>query len=297
MKKILLSSFVLFLLFSCNGKKENNQNVVNANSGNTENADVEVIIDTENTATSSSTVSQNTVEVVSDEIEEIIEIPEITAELFNEHIVYQLNDNFTEKMGASAFYHPLSVMYVLGFSKDGKMVWCDDRYIDGKGSNKFTLYVQDIVSDEIIQTITEDVADIPGNTSMVEYFVKTKKAEIKKALEDNKIRISKSEVKEFPVRIGQNNFDAKIDFQDTGRFLNDIQKISNYSCIVTKNNSTKKTVTSKKECTVENAIVAGFIKSPYEDRLAVIIAEASIGFEGLDIYYNISGCDLNKNFK
>ena len=38
-------------------------------------------------------------------------------------------------------------------------------------------------------------------------------------------------------------------------------------------------------------------KSPYEDRIALIVADAEYVFEGREVFINFYGCNLNTGFK
>ena len=49
-----------------------------------------------------------------------------------------------------------------------------------------------------------------------------------------------------------------------------------------------------KKC--EYVMPTAYIKSPYEDRIALIVADADYVFEGEEVFINFYGCNLNSGF-
>lgn len=240
---------------------------------------------------------ENEVPVSEQEPEEKVAYTLINSDILKQYQVYPLKEGEEKKLGENYYYHPLPVTYILGFSKDGKMMWCDERFIDGRGDYVFTLYVHDLVSDEVLETLSLSSEDSQyPDLGICEAFLKTHITKLQALIEKYKIHMNESKVESFPGKIGNATYNAKVTVKDTGKLLNEYFSIIDYSCSVEKEGKGSKTITSKKDFVAENAIVAGYVKSPLEDRIAVIIAEATMGFEGIDIYYTFSGCDLNKNF-
>ena len=40
----------------------------------------------------------------------------------------------------------------------------------------------------------------------------------------------------------------------------------------------------------------GYLKSPYENRIALIVADAEFVYEGCEVFVNFYGCNVNSGF-
>ena len=70
-----------------------------------------------------------------------------------------------------------------------------------------------------------------------------------------------------------------------------------YACIAKNALGAEKTVERRMNLRGGTAYVCGYLKNPYENRLALIIAEEQFGFEGFDVLYHIVGCDIESGFE
>ena len=61
-------------------------------------------------------------------------------------------------------------------------------------------------------------------------------------------------------------------------------------------NNKSKLVTSVENKRSEYVKTTGFIKSPYEDRIALVVANAEYVFEGDEVFVNFYGCNLSVGF-
>ena len=58
-----------------------------------------------------------------------------------------------------------------------------------------------------------------------------------------------------------------------------------------------KIINSAKDVLQQDVFVTGCFYSPFENRVAVVLANEVPGFEGTDIKYSISGCQLIIGFE
>ncbi len=199
----------------------------------------------------------------------------------------------------SKSYHDMSFLYFVGFSQDGKVAFLKQEEQDGKGSTDLYFIVQDLVSDEILWNLQAptDESYWMGKDLMT-LFLADNEDLIDQKLADYGIRIAPCSYEKLPYT-GENGerIDARIESKDTGKLYYDMFSIIRYSCIACDGAGRKKTVVSGKELPASEAFVCGYVKNPYEDRLALVIAEAVYGFEGCDILYSLAGCDMKKGFK
>ncbi|MBQ6566728.1 MAG: hypothetical protein IJL80_06690, partial [Treponema sp.] len=197
----------------------------------------------------------------------------------------------------SRSYHDNSSLYLVGFSHDGKMAYLKEVELDGKGGTNLYFIVQDLVSDEILwqlQSPSDDSYALGQN--LLERFISDYGAQIDKKLSEHGIAISPCEYRSLPYGEGGLSVSAAIESHSTGKMMYDMFEIISYSCVVTDGRGRSKKVIENRELMGTEAFVCGCIKNPYEDRLAIVIAEATYGFEGCDILFRIAGCDMRKGF-
>lgn len=286
MKKLIFVLLISSFLISCSGKKVSEE-VKNEPS-------VSVEIENKNIEQIFSEEAEGSGEVYS---KTEYKYPSLTKDFILSNEVYPIPENYKELFGENLIFNQLPNVYVLGISPDGKIAWCENRFIDGKGSYNFKLSIIDLVSDEVLETFELELDDGNDELSMIKAFIDEKSEEVLNAFTQYNIQSVKTEVLAFPAEIGDSTYNANLTVKDTGKLLYDFLKLTEVTCSIEKSGAGKKTVSSQKEVAVEDAIIGGYIKSPFEDRIAVIITEAHYGFEGFDTYFTISGCDLTKNFK
>lgn len=175
--------------------------------------------------------------------------------------------------------------YPLGWSKDGKLAYCIKQYFDGRGETLIRFIIQDTITDKIIYQLDD------WNCGSISLFVANYGSDINSMIFDNKIILNRSafnsprDSAEFSFKIKATNFKE----DEYGL------KTLDYFVQAWKGNKSKILMT-KKEVPANSVFVCGSLKSPYEDRLAIIIAEVKYGFEGHDITYLISGCHTKVGF-
>lgn len=190
--------------------------------------------------------------------------------------------------------HDFSKLYLIGFSADGKIAFIESRQLEGVGAEQVIFFVQDLVSDDILEKI--DGQGEEGAEGAFMHFLKKNGSAIDSALEKHGIKKSPCKYEEFPYNEKDREITVSVSVSDTGKLQYDFLRIIDYSCIASNEAGKKKVLRAKKDAVLENAFVCGFIKNPFENRLAVVIAEEKYGFEGFDILYSFSGCDIYKGF-
>ena len=201
-------------------------------------------------------------------------------------------DNFL-----SMSYHDFSALYLAGFSPDGKMAFFKEVELDGKGGTDLYFIVQDLVSDEVLWELKAPEDESYGyEEGLHKRFVADYGSQIDKKLAEYGIVISPCEYRSMPYSADGLSLSASIESQATGKMMYDMFELTSYSCIVTDGRGYSKKVIAAREFMGPEAFVCGCVKNPYEDRLALVIAEATYGFEGCDLLVRIAGCDLRKGF-
>ena len=199
-----------------------------------------------------------------------------------------------EKWGKSSkspgSVHDLSSLYIVGFSPDGKSAWLRIDERDGTGEREFGFFIQDLVSDEVLWDFSSPAE------GKIEDFLRGNAKLFDSELERFSVRVAEAVVEDFPYTNADIKLDAKIEIRKSGRFLNESVEFSDYSLVVQNASGNEKTVLERKGLPVEEAFVCGFVKNPFEERIAVIVAEAAFGFEGCDLLYSVAGCDTKKGF-
>lgn len=188
--------------------------------------------------------------------------------------------------------HDFSSLYILGFSKDGKLAYIRTMERDGVGNTAITFTIQDLVSDE---TVFVHNAYLPDDFEDTEGFVQKNSYTFDKALSEHHIHLAKAAYNALPFTAEGTTVHVRANIYDTGERLHEFVRIIDYACIAENGRGTK-TIAQKKHTTVEDVFVCGYVKNPFEARIAVVIAEAVFGFEGYDLQYSIVGCDTQKGF-
>ena len=196
------------------------------------------------------------------------------------------------------FKSDLKGLNLIGWSKNGKIAYQYDWDSYGRPSNGTVFIIADLIEDkEVVKFMTEEyscetdsekAAMIKANEDAVRNF--------NESLSEYGIDSNQPAVENFPVS-GVNCF-LKIFYSKTdisGTMVGDIFKWD-YLLIAEKNNS-EKVVTSGTDSAVMMKKVAGYCKSPYENRIAVIVDTFYWGLENECYHsYGIYGCHLDSGF-
>gem|GEM_PF-3458127 len=187
-----------------------------------------------------------------------------------------------------------SRLFFLGFSEDGKLAFLKELELEGTGFVQAGFYIQDLVTDEIVCSVEEP--DYTADDMSAALLAERRGADIDAALERFGIRPDACDFLPLPYAGGSKRLELRVRITDTGKLLHEMFRIIDYDCIAVDGSGQEKTITSKQSVAVENVYACGCIKSPFEDRLAIVIAEQTFGFEGYDLRYSVLGCSLDAGF-
>ena len=192
-------------------------------------------------------------------------------------------------------------IYILGWSKDGKMAYIENRSIEGGGGHDFYFIILDLVEDSVIYKQKkkwyddDNYGEIPEKALTFKQCIILFSNEINKQLNNFKIIVQPCKFQTLPVMDKKDNeVTFKIDIlkKDFDKF--NLMQMS-YKIYGFKNNKSK-LVTSVENKRSEYVKTTGFIKSPYEDRIALVVANAEYVFEGDEVFVNFYGCNLSVGF-
>ncbi len=196
-------------------------------------------------------------------------------------------------------YQENNNIYVLGWSKDGKIAFIENRDIDGRGGHDFIFTIQDLVEDKIcfckkiVCYDFDESSEYSRLTVSLQECVDNNLEEINKVLKQNDIILKPVKIGWLPA-IDKNSINFKI--INSRKYIGKYGfPYMDYEIISIKNNKYK--LLSKIENKIcEYVMPTAYIKSPYEDRIALIVANAEYVFEGREVFINFYGCNLNSGF-
>lgn len=184
----------------------------------------------------------------------------------------------------------LPEFYPVGWSKDNKFAWCQSYWLDGAVINQFDFYIQDLVEDSIVfemhQSSEEDIVSI-WNQLCNKYSDE---------LEKHGIVVSKNKFLKFPVKVKGKKVLVRKIVDELGQDLETGFNRISYKIVAEKEDRVK-IINSAKNVLQQDVFVTGCFYSPFENRVAVVLANEVPGFEGTDIKYSISGCQLIIGFE
>lgn len=192
------------------------------------------------------------------------------------------------------------VFRLWGWSKDGKIAYSMERAIEGRGGAQIEYIVQDMVSDEVLWNYPDDSDswdsyDESVDGSYAEYSYKHAADDLEAALEGYEIIRSTPEYRNFPIKASGRSYSVSVKVEKERKpSLEDA--IASYSVQIARDDGKSKTVTKSSEVKAVAVYVCGFFASPYQARVAIITAEERFVFEGTEIFYAISGCNLKVGF-
>lgn len=184
-------------------------------------------------------------------------------------------------------------IFPIGFSKDGCFAYITCKGVDGRGGSDVVFTIIDLVTDDIPKK-TVYQTEYSSGLDAVKEFIKAEGNAVDEALKETSIEIMNCTWKDFPINHKGKKISVQIEKQDTGKKMYDFLTLLNYEVTAFNEDGGKKTLARKTEQICEDIYVCGYFENPFEQRIAVIIGEEKIGFEGAhEIDYEITGCNLN----
>lgn len=193
----------------------------------------------------------------------------------------------------------ITKFYPVGWSKKGVFTYVTSLYTDATARSEVSLIVLDLKTDSLLSYLSEEVdAD---DTAAIASFWSNNTDTIFKLMKTYAIVMSKSDVSEFPFYDKHEKLTVEIGNVCNSKevVMAGLTKADTVSVVAHKGNSSKRIglYTATFLCgTVE---VAGFIKSPYEERVAIVLTSWSPGWEGppKTVSVMVRGCHLCNGFK
>jgi hypothetical protein len=193
------------------------------------------------------------------------------------------------------------IFRVWGWSADGKLAWSVERAIEGRGGWEVTYNVQDLVSDEVLWTWTDDSEawgdggmDLAAGEVMPTSYGRNR-AMITAKLAAYGIKQVEVAYGGFPATIGGHGFACRAE-TNPGAEAGGADAVMDYRILIRRDNKGEKALTSVRKARALAVYACGFLKSPFENRIAVIIAEERFVFEGSELFYSVAGCSLSVGF-
>lgn len=205
-----------------------------------------------------------------------------------------LDDNKYYNDGVNMLYLTDVEIYILGWSEDGKLAFLENRGIDGRGGNDLYFTILDLVNDKPAFSHNYYYYDETDNCTL-EQFIKNNYKEIDKNLKKYGIKIQKTSYQPLPLKLNGSTYNFDITVKESGPGQYGFNEMI-FFVDGTKNNTQKKRITTSAGL-CNKALVTGYLKSPYENRIALIVAHSRYIFEGSEIFLNFYGCNLDKGFK
>lgn len=221
---------------------------------------------------------------------------------------YRLNSKITSGLVEKAkdddafqSYQENNCVYVLGWSEDGKLAFMENRTIDGRGGHDLHFTIQDMVEDKnayhkIIKWYDDDnYGKKTESVQTLEDCIKNNVKKFNKELKKNKIILNPVKAEAFPMADKEGNF-INCEIVNDKKYAGEYGlPHMDYEIIATKNNKYK--VISKIENKMCDYVMpTAYIKSPYEERAALIVANAEYVYEGSEVFVKFYGCNLNMGF-
>jgi hypothetical protein len=188
-----------------------------------------------------------------------------------------------------------------GWSKDGKIAYSTERDIEGRGGVQIEYVVQDMVSDEVLWSYpddsdTWDAYDESSDGSYSDYSYKLAAKSLQEAFGGYGIVVAPSDYLEFPINSGGRSYAVSVDVEKEKKARAE-DAVASYSVQIARDDQKAKEVARSKDAKALAVYACGYFASPYESRVAIVTAEERFVFEGTEMFYRISGCNLKVGFQ
>ncbi len=192
-----------------------------------------------------------------------------------------------------------------GWSADGKFAWLESRDVEGRGGTIYTYTIYDAVEDAVVYSRVDDsfdwgtqadAADVVGTEAE---SWKRSGAEVSAALAKfGIVQDPHVQVAAFPLdRAGDRYTAALVTRDDPTKDEADDDRISSYTLGLTSRARGSKQVTHQDKVGAATVQVVGYILSPKEPRILVVVSEMRRGFEGYDETLRFFGAHLGVGFR
>jgi hypothetical protein len=192
------------------------------------------------------------------------------------------------------------VFRLWGWSRDGKVAWSMEREVEGRGGVTIEYVVQDLVSDEVLWNYPDDSGawdayDPEADGSEAEYSYRHVAAGLREALDAFRIVQGPAKFERFPIKSAGRSYgvDIRIDQKQATDFG---EGVAAYTVRITRDDRKAKEAKKATGAEALSVYACGYFASPYESRVAIVSAEERFVFEGTEMFYSLSGCNLKVGF-
>ena len=184
--------------------------------------------------------------------------------------------------------------YILGWSKDGKLSYIEEQTLESHHGCDLYFHIMDVVTDESV--VLMEFKNYTKNYLNIKDFIKKNSSVFDAFLEEYKIDLSPPQYEELPIKFRNEEISIKIDITgyDKETFV-DLEIIKDFNVEAVKGDKTK-VISYEKNRICNKVIPVGYVKSPYENRAAVIVIYSIYVFEDSEMFTLIYGCSLDYGF-
>jgi hypothetical protein len=192
-------------------------------------------------------------------------------------------------------------VYILGWSKNGKMAYIENRSIDGRGGQDLYVTIRDLINDKNVWVLkVKYYDDEEGEGLTFEECVCKYAKQIDEALRINSIVVQPVAFRRLPIIYISDDrktdeINVSVNIYEKGTDECGFQSIS-FKIEAINRHQHRKIITDERKRTVNIAVVTGYIQSPYENRVALVFASSRYVFEGSEMFLDFYGCNLDVGF-
>ena len=196
------------------------------------------------------------------------------------------------------------VLRLWGWSADGKVAWSTASMVAGRGGAVVRYVIQSMKTDEVVWSLDDDTynwgnegaeADGKSLDEIAALSFDKNKETIAAELGKHTIKGEKNSLEAFPLEWSGETYTPALSIEDEEEpeFWD---KIAGYTLFLAKKGGKIKKLASFDEVIANEVHVCGYTSSPFEERVAVIVAEERFVFEGTELFYSLVGCDMTRGF-
>jgi hypothetical protein len=187
-----------------------------------------------------------------------------------------------------------------GWSADGKFAWLESRDIDGRGGTVYTYTIYDAVEDATVYTHSDDSFDWGTDVDATEQESWSRSGdEVSAVLAKYGIVQSRSITMEaFPLQRAGDSYTASLKVKnDPSAGEGDDQIVQSYSVVLSSRSRGSKVVTTADQVKATKVWIEGYILSPLEPRILMVVSVRNRAFEGYETSHFFYGAHLGLGFR
>jgi len=187
-----------------------------------------------------------------------------------------------------------------GWSADGKFAWLESRDIDGRGGTVYRYVVYDAVEDKEVFTHADDSFDWGTDVDATEQESWSRSGnEVSAALAQYGIVQTPGIAMEaFPLQRAGDRYTASLKVQnDPSAQEGDDEIVQSYTVILLSRSRGSKVVTTADQVKASKVWIEGYVLSPLEPRILVVVGVQSRAFEGSETSHVFYGAHLGVGFR